>query len=154
MADADPPTLDLTAVTQALRELVATSHETSARLARVHDFNLTDALALEVLDRRGPLGAAELARSLGIRSASATILIDRLEAGGYVERRRDAQDRRRVTVVARRDALEANLALWAPSILALDAVARELGEAEREVVLGYLTAVTAALARGGGEVDG
>ncbi|MDA0179785.1 MarR family transcriptional regulator [Solirubrobacter phytolaccae] len=140
------PSLDLSAVTQTLRELVAASNESAYRLARERNFNLTDSMALEVLDRRGPLGAAELARSIGIRAASATILIDRLERAGLVERRRDPGDRRRVTVVAVPEALAENLALWAPAIAAIDEVSRSLDADQQQVVQGYLEAVIAALA--------
>jgi DNA-binding MarR family transcriptional regulator len=137
---------DLAAVTRALRELVAASHESGSRLARERNFNLTDSMALEILDRCGPLGAADLAHKLGIRAASGTVLIDRLERAGLVERRRDPADRRRVTVAARPDALAENLALWMPSITAIDDVGRSLGAEEAATVLRYLTAVTRALA--------
>ena len=50
------------------------------------------------MQRRGPLAAGELARETGLATASVTSLIDRLEAKRFVERRRDAADRRRVVV--------------------------------------------------------
>lgn len=46
----------------------------------------------------GPLTVGELAVHLGIGRASATELIDRLEAKGLVERLRDQRDQRRVFV--------------------------------------------------------
>ena len=94
MAQSDAP--NLIDVTATLRQLVGASQELNARLSRALDLNSTDSQALELLDREGPMGAADLARRLGIRSASATVLIDRLERAGHVERRRDSADRRRV----------------------------------------------------------
>jgi DNA-binding MarR family transcriptional regulator len=42
----------------------------------------TDMTALEHLFANGPLGPVELGEKLGLRSASATALVDRLEAAG------------------------------------------------------------------------
>ena len=102
-------------------------------------------VALDLLDVHGPMGAAELARRLGIRSASATVLVDRLEAAGHVERVRHDTDRRRVIVAARPSAREASLAVWLPAILAIDEVGRSLSEDEQRVVSTFLDRITAAI---------
>ena len=70
-----------------------------AAVAARFGLSATDLKALDLLQRRGPLAAGELARETGLATASVTSLIDRLEARRFVERRRDAADRRRVTVV-------------------------------------------------------
>ena len=49
---------------------------------------------LFALKRLGPLGMTELARCQSIAKPNLTVLIDRLEELGMVERRHDAQDRR------------------------------------------------------------
>lgn len=69
-----------------------------AAVAERFGLSATDLKALDLLQRRGPLAAGELARETGLATASVTSLIDRLEAKRFVERRRDAADRRRVTV--------------------------------------------------------
>jgi DNA-binding MarR family transcriptional regulator len=46
----------------------------------------------------GPLTAGEIAQQTGLTTASVTSLIDRLESKGFVNRVRDANDRRRVIV--------------------------------------------------------
>jgi DNA-binding MarR family transcriptional regulator len=58
----------------------------------------TDAKALEILDRRGPLTAGELAAETGLAKTSVTSLIDRLEEKHFVRRVRDPRDRRSVIV--------------------------------------------------------
>src|SRR5919197_709616 len=46
------------------------------------------------LGQDGPLTMGELARRLGVTEKTITGLVDRLEAGGYLERERDQEDRR------------------------------------------------------------
>jgi DNA-binding MarR family transcriptional regulator len=58
----------------------------------------TQLKALDLLQRLGPLPAGELATHTGLATASVTSLIDRLEHKGFVRRKRDRSDRRRVVV--------------------------------------------------------
>ncbi|MGH7528315.1 MAG: MarR family winged helix-turn-helix transcriptional regulator [Gemmatimonadales bacterium] len=51
-----------------------------------------------LLQRQGPLTAGELSAQSGLAPASVTGILDRLEAGGWVRRRRDPADGRRVVV--------------------------------------------------------
>jgi DNA-binding MarR family transcriptional regulator len=53
---------------------------------------------LTLLEASGPMAMGRLAEALDISVASITGVIDRMEARGLVERRRDAQDRRVVLV--------------------------------------------------------
>jgi DNA-binding MarR family transcriptional regulator len=60
--------------------------------------NRTDGRCLDILQRLGPLTAGQLAREAGLTTGAVTPLLDRLEAAGYVRRRRDQADRRKVFV--------------------------------------------------------
>jgi DNA-binding MarR family transcriptional regulator len=60
--------------------------------------NRTDGRCLDILQRLGPLSAGQLAVEAGLTTGAVTPLLDRLEAAGYVRRRRDTADRRRVFV--------------------------------------------------------
>lgn len=53
---------------------------------------------LRLLDRRGPISMSEMANSLGISLSGCTALVDRAVEAGWVERRRDPNDRRVVLV--------------------------------------------------------
>ncbi|MDF2444620.1 MAG: hypothetical protein JWR01_2823, partial [Subtercola sp.] len=57
-----------------------------------------DLLALRfILDQRAaghPVASKDITRYLGISSASTTVLIRRLESGGFIERRENSTDRR------------------------------------------------------------
>lgn len=79
---------------QALRSVLLHS-AVAARLGIVvTDFNCLNLLSLE-----GPRAPSELAGRLGLTTGGATTtMIDRLEAAGYVRRRRDQRDRRRIRV--------------------------------------------------------
>ncbi|WP_299560948.1 MarR family transcriptional regulator [uncultured Mycolicibacterium sp.] len=79
---------------QALRSVMLHS-AVAARLGiTVTDFNCLNVLSLE-----GPQTAGRLAERTGLtRGGAVTAMIDRLEAAGYVRRRRDPADRRRVLV--------------------------------------------------------
>lgn len=136
---------ELSGPTLRVRALMNAARELTARMSRELGMNSTDMVALDVLDIHGPMGAAELARRLGIRSASATVLVDRLEAAGHVERVRQDTDRRRVTVAARAAARDASLAVWLPAILAIDEVGRSLSRDEQRVVSTFLDRVTGAI---------
>lgn len=69
--------------------------EAVAMCARV---NRTDLRCLDILERRGPLSAGELAAASGLTTGAVTTVLDRLETVGYARRERDLDDRRRVLV--------------------------------------------------------
>lgn len=70
-------------------------------VARAVGLNSTDLMALGVLAEQGPSSPGVLAQRTGMTPGGAvTLLIDRLEAAGFVQRSRDQQDRRRVLVTA------------------------------------------------------
>src|SRR5262245_33335357 len=91
---------ELAEATIAVQHLIGAAHELSARTSRELGVNPTDMSALSLLEQYGPMGPAELAGKLGIRTASVTVLIDRLERSGHVRRSAHPSDRRRVTVAA------------------------------------------------------
>ena len=76
------------------------THRVDQLAAAQFGLNSTDARALEVVSRTGPLTAKRLARALGMTTGGVTTVIDRLERTGYARRRDDASDRRRVLIEA------------------------------------------------------
>ena len=66
----------------------------------------TDLLCLHVLNRAGARTAGALGSRLGRSTGAVTHMIDRLEKAGYVQRKPDPQDRRRVLVEAFAPGLE------------------------------------------------
>ena len=76
------------------------THQVDQLAAARFGLNSTDARALEVVSRTGPLTAKTLAGALGMTTGGVTTVIDRLERAGYARRRDDASDRRRVLIEA------------------------------------------------------
>ncbi len=131
----------------ALREVTRANAEITRDLARRLGLGVNDMTALDHLLQDGPLGPAELGHLLGMSSASATALVDRLEAVGHVERRPHPTDRRRLVVEPTPHAVEEVLGVIRPLVSSLDAVAEELTPEERRVVARYLNRVSEVLRR-------
>jgi MarR family transcriptional regulator, organic hydroperoxide resistance regulator len=79
-------------------------------LAR-HDITFSQYQHLRQLWHEDGLAQVELSRRIGIETASSTAVIDQLERLGFIRRKRDATDRRRiiVTLTAAGRALEKSL---------------------------------------------
>lgn len=129
-----------------LRRLAWAQFGLNLALARALGLGANDVWALERLRVEGPLGPVELGHRLGgMRSASATALVDRLEAAGHVERRRHPSDRRRLVVVPTDQAEEAGEEAFAPLTAGLERAAADLSPEERVAVARYLDRVTEAI---------
>jgi DNA-binding MarR family transcriptional regulator len=124
--------------TLALRAMMTATHELTARASRAMGLNPTDVVALDLVERLGPIGPAELARRLGIRSASATALVDRLERGGHVERQRDSTDRRRIVIAVKPPSRGLIMSVLQSPLRAIDAVGCDLTAEESKVVVDYM----------------
>lgn len=86
-------------LTHSLRKVLNNFNDLQRHVAHQLGLGLNDVTALENLVRRSDLGPADLAALLGITTASATVLVDRLENAGHVQRRSHPQDRRRKQLV-------------------------------------------------------
>ena len=71
---------------------------------------------LSLLFEHGPMPAGRLAQLTGLTSGAVTGLVDRLEAAGYVERQRDAADRRKVIVAVVPGAVARVMPLFEPML--------------------------------------
>lgn len=120
-------------------------HATVAELAGV---GLTEEKALDILQRRGPITAGELAKESGLAPASVTGLVDRLERKGLVHRSPDPADRRRVLISTDDERLRALMTpLFAAWTADLDDLFASYGPDEQAVVLDFLERVAEAQRR-------
>jgi DNA-binding MarR family transcriptional regulator len=133
-------------VNRALRELLASANDVQHALAARLGIGGTDVQALQYLvGSERPLGTVDLAHALNIRSASATVLVDRLEAAGHVTRAPHPTDRRRVTLELTASArAEVRVALQ-PLIAAVSVVTGQLDPAGAEAVAVFLDGAVAAI---------
>jgi len=85
-------------VTGGLRALSTEIDRLDQAAADRYGLNRTDMRALDIVGRAGPLAPTDLARLLGFTTGGVTTVLDRLERAGYVRRRPDSGDRRRLVV--------------------------------------------------------
>lgn len=127
----------LYAVMLALPEL---RHAIAHRLA----LNPSEVDAMEHLMRR-PIGPVDLSRLLGMSSASATVLVDRLEQAGHAVREPDPTDGRRRVVRPTATGAEAVFRQIGPLVSDLVGAENELSAKDKRVVQAYLERVLAVL---------
>jgi DNA-binding MarR family transcriptional regulator len=132
-------------VNLALRELLALAHDVQLALARRLGLGATDVQALQHLAFGAPMGTVDLAHALKIRSASATVLVDRLEAAGHVRRGPHPRDGRRVTLVVSEAARAEVRTALAPLVDALTRLTEDLDPAHAETVAHFLADTTEVL---------
>jgi DNA-binding MarR family transcriptional regulator len=118
-----------------------------ASVASALGLNVTDVHTLRLL-REDSMSAGELSKQLGLTGAAVTALIDRLEEAGYVERRRDVEDRRRVTVHAKPMKLKTIDALYADQGARMEKLLSKYGQDEFRVIVDFLQRTTDVLAEG------
>ncbi|AQZ71438.1 MarR family transcriptional regulator [[Actinomadura] parvosata subsp. kistnae] len=115
----------------------------SLATAEAAGLNATDYYAHNLLDLMGPLTSGELAAQTGLTTGATTRLIDRLEKAGFVRRRPDPADRRKVMVesVSEPEGLDEVLK---GTRARLRTVFEGFSEAELAVLCGYFERATAA----------
>ncbi|WP_025158982.1 MarR family winged helix-turn-helix transcriptional regulator [Leifsonia aquatica] len=132
-----------TGVLEALQVYRAAEAAMRRRTGAAMGMGDNDLLALRLILDNTAAGrhtaAKDLSRYLGISSASTTALIDRLEGGGFVERRRSATDGRSITLLPTRAALGETGPLLAAADARLAAASAELSPDEAETVTRFLT---------------
>jgi DNA-binding MarR family transcriptional regulator len=101
------------------------------------------------LSEHRPVGAADLARWLGISTAATTVLVDRLERVGTSHECATPSTASGAALTETADARAAALRAWLPAIQEIDQVSRSLSEPERVFARDLLTRLTAAMTRGG-----
>ncbi len=128
--------------TWALWEVMRAATDAGYVLAERLGLPYNDVRALGVLtESEDPLGPVELGHRLGMRSASATELVDRLERTGHVRRVRHPRDRRRVILELTDTGWHAVMAELGPLLARFDRVAEDIGAEGSAVVVSYLRAI-------------
>ena len=140
------------AVVHRLRALTVELNLVAAEFAGANGLHVTDLRALiELLDaeREGLLATPGwLGERLGLGSASATALVDRLERLGHVQRTRDDADRRRVLLTVTPSAKALGWAFFGPLMRRIVDATATLDDAQLATLRDFLSAVTDAVAAG------
>jgi DNA-binding MarR family transcriptional regulator len=92
------PQADAARIVQGLRRIVKALHSYSQDVYRTYGLTAPQLWALKTLQRDGRMAAGQLAEALAVHQSSLSILVDRLEKRGLVQRIRSQRDRRFVEV--------------------------------------------------------
>lgn len=103
-------------------------------------------LALAHLSVDGSMGPTELARRLHMTTGAMTAMLDRLAERDFVVREPHSTDRRRIVVRLTRDGRDRIFTQVHGMADQVVAASRGLGQDERRVVVGYIEAISAAVA--------
>lgn len=76
-----------------------------ARAAEAFSMGSSDWKALGLIAQHGPISHRELVRHLGLKPASVTNILDRLQSAGWVERKRSSEDGRSIEITANEERL-------------------------------------------------
>ena len=86
------------AVINSLRQFIAGSILYNQQIADRVGLRLTDMQCINALELIGPSTPGELTRFTGLTTGGVTVMLDRLEKGGYLKREPNPRDRRSVLV--------------------------------------------------------
>ncbi|MEU3333964.1 MarR family winged helix-turn-helix transcriptional regulator [Streptomyces sp. NPDC002144] len=99
----------------------------------------TDLQCLNLLTLEGgPVTTGRIAELTGLTTGSATRLVDRLEKTGYVVRRRDATDRRKVLVLTVPEKIAEFGRMWERLSGGWSTLFDELDDAQLAVIVGHM----------------
>jgi DNA-binding MarR family transcriptional regulator len=141
-----------------LRALTLLLEQHGSTFARRNGLGSTDVRALVALldlERAGiPASPTRLARELRLTTASTTVLLDRLERAGHVQRTARTDDRRRVDVTVTAAAKQLGWAFFGPVIDTTRTVLDARTAAERTVIDQFLDDLVTALQPATGAAPG
>lgn len=130
----------------ALREFSDVSRQVMPALSRRAGLTQTEMAVLESLIA-APMGPSEMAQRLGVTTAAASGIVDRLVSHGHAERRPHPQDGRRTEVAITPSGREELIGHLMPMFAEMARVDGEFTDSERAVIERYLTASTKAMRR-------
>jgi DNA-binding MarR family transcriptional regulator len=131
-------------VQDGLRDLIVRLQGVNDAVASHVDLRPGDIELLDLVARHGPMSPSEVTAGTGIHPATLTGVIDRLEAGGWMARVPDPDDRRRIGLQALRDRGPELVKLYAPMNRSLAEICAELTQSQLETVRDFLRAAAAA----------
>lgn len=128
----------LRGVQMGLRRLTYQLHRLNDAVGSHIDLLPGDLEVLDMIGREGPVSPREIADATGIHPATLTGLLDRLERGGWLTRRPDPADRRRVIIEAVTERGGELARLYAPMTKALTKLGADYTDEELARIVDFL----------------
>ncbi|MEY4657658.1 MAG: hypothetical protein RL466_471 [Actinomycetota bacterium] len=125
-------------LSDALQELLAAVQSASARLSKKMEMGQLDLDAMQHIMNH-PLTVTELANNLGVTSAAATQLVDRLVKRGHAQREPHAMDARKVVIYPSESGIGTVVQKLMPVLNTLSEIDKTLNAKERQVIFRYLS---------------
>ncbi|WP_240157465.1 MarR family winged helix-turn-helix transcriptional regulator [Pseudonocardia broussonetiae] len=125
-------------VTEGVLRMIASVVLHNHAVAQELGLGASDSQFLTLLDVHGPLTPGRLAALTGLSTGTVTGVVDRLERAGFVERVRDAGDRRRVLVTPAEGAGAVLAPHYREQAEHLDAVLARRDDDELRVIAAFL----------------
>ncbi|MCA1783651.1 MAG: MarR family winged helix-turn-helix transcriptional regulator [Dermatophilaceae bacterium] len=138
------PQWQMSATLDRLQRLLDAGSAAPIAVARRAQLSPSELHALRHLSKES-MGPADLARALGVTSAAASGVVDRLVANGHAERQPHSVDGRRTEVHLTDSGRTEAVGHLAPMFAGLAALDASLTDEEREVVDRYLDGAIAAV---------
>jgi len=114
--------------------------------ARHLDLTATQLECFQLVRHEGPLTASDLAQETGLTQASLSVVVDKLVAGGFVNREQDRTDRRRWLLRAHSDAITRVDAVYTTHAARTAALLDDYGDDEFDAALRFMERLAAELA--------
>jgi len=111
-------------------------------VAQALGLNASDTRCLDLILRHGPATPTGLAQLTGLTTGAVTVLIDRLEKAGLVQRRPSPEDRRKTLLVTTPKTLRVLGPLYAPMARSMHAFLSAYSEKELGLFAGFLSRMT------------
>ena len=124
-----------------LREILNLTSDFEVTVSNALSVNRRDLDAMQHLIQNGPLSPTEIAHRLGVTTAAATVIVDRLTAVGHVTRQPHPTDRRGVLVVPNPDSVRQAMGRIMPLIMGVDRTLDDFSASEQAAITEYLRRV-------------
>lgn len=135
-----------------LRRLTHQLHRLNDAVGSHIDLLPGDLEVLDMIGRDGPMAPRDVTSATGIHPATLTGILDRLESGGWLTRRPDPTDRRRLIVEAVMDRGGEVARLYAPMTKALTRICGDYNDEELVKIVDFLERAAAAGVEAAAEV--
>jgi DNA-binding MarR family transcriptional regulator len=126
-----------------IRHFIAGTILFNQRVAERFRLHLTDMQCMNILELLGAATPGKLAECTGLTTGGVTVMLDRLEKGGYIKRERNPNDRRSVLVRVNPRKLKKINAVYAEINQQLEAFLSETPEAELQSTAKFFSRLNA-----------